>query len=159
MVRSSVRSALLAFICAAAAPLAFAAAPAAPVTAAAAVSSATPGPLAESLIITDTKVGTGKEAMAGAEVEVNYTGWLYRPLAKDFHGKQFDSSIGRGPFTFKLGAGMVIKGWDKGVAGMKVGGKRTLIIPGNMAYGSRGAGNDIPPNSALIFDVELLGVK
>ncbi len=157
MVRSSV---LLAFICAVAAPLASAAAPATPAApATAAVSSATPGPLAESLIITDTKVGTGKEAMAGAEVEVNYTGWLYRPLAKDFHGKQFDSSIGRGPFTFKLGAGMVIKGWDKGVQGMKVGGKRTLIIPSNMAYGSRSPSNDIPPNSALIFDVELLGVK
>ncbi len=161
MVRSSV---LLAFICAVAAPLASAATPAtpaAPATAAtAAVSSASPGPLAESLIITDTKVGTGKEAMAGAEVQVNYTGWLYRPLAKDFHGKQFDSSVGRAPFAFSLGKGMVIKGWDKGVQGMKVGGKRTLIIPSDMAYGARGAGNgEIPPNSALIFDVELLGVK
>ena len=157
MLRSSVSSILPAFTCAALAPLASAATPAA---APAAVSSATPGPLAESLIITDTKVGTGKEAMAGAEVQVNYTGWLYRPLAKDFHGKQFDSSVGRGPFVFPLGKGMVIKGWDKGVEGMKVGGKRTLIIPSDMAYGPRGAGNgEIPPNSALIFDVELLGVK
>lgn len=159
MLRSSVSSVLFAFICAIAAPLASAATPAT-APAAAAVSSATPGPLAESLIITDIKVGSGKEAMAGAEVQVHYTGWLYRPLAKDFHGKQFDSSVGRGPFVFPLGKGMVIKGWDKGVAGMKVGGKRTLIIPSDMAYGPRGTGNgEIPPNSALIFDVELLGVK
>lgn len=122
-------------------------------------SAATPGPVADKLIVTDSKIGSGKEAMAGAKVSVNYTGWLYRPLAKDMHGKQFDSSVGRGPFEFPLGAGMVIKGWDKGVAGMKVGGKRTLIIPSDMAYGSRGAGADIPPNSALIFDVELLDVK
>ena len=120
---------------------------------------ASPGPLADKLIVTDTKVGSGKEAMPGAEVLVNYTGWLYRPLAKDMHGKQFDSSLGRGPFSFSLGRGMVIKGWDQGVAGMKVGGKRTLIIPSDLAYGSRGAGADIPPNSALVFDVELLDVK
>lgn len=129
-------------------------------TAAEAASSATPGPLADKLIITDSKVGSGKEAMVGADVKVNYTGWLYRPLAKDFHGKQFDSSVGREPFVFGLGKGMVIKGWDKGVAGMKVGGKRTLIIPGDMAYGARGAANgEIPPNAALIFDVELLDVQ
>jgi FKBP-type peptidyl-prolyl cis-trans isomerase FkpA len=157
MLRSSVSSILLAFTCAALAPLASAATPVAATPAA--VSSASPGPAADALIMTDTKVGAGKEAMAGAEVEVNYTGWLYRPLAKDFHGKQFDSSVGRGPFIFKLGAGMVIKGWDKGVAGMKVGGKRTLIIPSDMAYGARSPSGDIPPNSALIFDVELLGVK
>ena len=118
-----------------------------------------PGPLADKLIVTDTKVGSGKEATPGTEVFVNYTGWLYRPLAKDMHGKQFDSSVGRGPFSFSLGRGMVIKGWDQGVAGMKVGGKRTLIIPSDLAYGSRGAGGDIPPNSALVFDVELLDVK
>jgi len=131
-----------------------------PVAAPVVVGSAAPGPAAEKLIVTDSKVGTGKEATAGTTVVVNYTGWLYRPMAKGFHGKQFDSSIGRGPFDFALGAGQVIKGWDKGVAGMKVGGKRTLIIPSDMAYGPRGAGNgDIPPNSALIFDVELLDVK
>ena len=108
----------------------------------------------------DTVVGKGKVAEAGKVVSVHYTGWLYRPLAKNSRGKQFDSSVGRGPFDFPLGKGMVIKGWDQGVAGMKVGGKRTLIIPGELAYGPRGAGNgDIPPNSALIFDVELLDVK
>ena len=124
------------------------------------MSSATPGPAADSLIVTDSKVGTGKEALAGTEVLVNYTGWLYRPLAKLSHGKQFDSSVGREPLAFKLGAGRVIKGWDQGVAGMKVGGKRTLIIPSELAYGPRGAGNgEIPPNSALIFDVELVDVK
>ena len=152
-------SVLLALICAAALPTAQAASAAAPAAPAAAVS-ATPGPAADSLIVTDSKVGTGKEAASGMEVVVNYTGWLYRPLAKNLHGKQFDSSVGREPLSFKLGAGRVIKGWDQGVAGMKVGGKRTLIIPSEMAYGARGAGNgEIPPNSALIFDVELLDVK
>ncbi|MDC8759641.1 FKBP-type peptidyl-prolyl cis-trans isomerase [Janthinobacterium fluminis] len=158
-------SVLFAVICAAAASMAQAAdkpasAPAAAsASATAAVTSATPGPVADRLIITDTKVGTGKEAQAGMDIAVNYTGWLYRPMAKDTHGKQFDSSIGRGPLPFKLGVGRVIKGWDQGVAGMKVGGKRTLIIPAELAYGARGAGADIPPNSALIFDVELLEVK
>ncbi|MFC3376749.1 FKBP-type peptidyl-prolyl cis-trans isomerase [Rugamonas sp. CCM 8940] len=124
--------------------------------------SATPGPEADSLIITDVKVGAGKEALSGSNVTVHYTGWLYRPLAKGLHGKKFDSSRdpGRDPFVFPLGGGKVIKGWDQGVIGMKVGGKRTLIIPGELAYGSRGApGGMIPPNSALIFDVELLDVK
>jgi FKBP-type peptidyl-prolyl cis-trans isomerase FkpA len=150
MMRASI---LLALVCAAAAPLTQAADQSAPAVA------ATPGPAADKLIVTDTKVGTGKEAMAGNQVVVNYTGWLYRPLAKDMHGKQFDSSVGRGPFAFRLGAGQVIRGWDQGVAGMKVGGKRTLIIPSNMAYGSRAMGADIAPNSDLIFDVELLDVK
>jgi FKBP-type peptidyl-prolyl cis-trans isomerase FkpA len=121
--------------------------------------SAQPGPAADQLIITDHKVGTGKEAMAGNVVRVNYTGWLYRPLAKNQRGKKFDSSIGREPLEFTVGRGMVIKGWDQGVQGMKVGGKRTLIIPAELAYGSRAMGNDIPPNSALIFDVELVEVK
>nr|WP_315222983.1 FKBP-type peptidyl-prolyl cis-trans isomerase [uncultured Duganella sp.] len=125
------------------------------------VGSATPGPAAEQLIITDTKVGTGKEASTGATVYMHYTGWLYRPLAKNMHGKQFDSSIPRGePLDFVLGAGRVIKGWDQGIQGMKVGGKRTLIIPSELAYGSRPSpGSGIPPNSALIFDVELMDVK
>jgi FKBP-type peptidyl-prolyl cis-trans isomerase FkpA len=154
MTRSSV---LFALICSVAASLAQAQAPA-PVPASAV--SLSPGPVADKLIVIDNKVGTGKEASAGSNVTVHYTGWLYRPLAKDSRGKRFDSSVGRGPFDFPLGKGMVIKGWDQGVAGMKVGGKRTLIIPSELAYGPRGAGNgDIPPNSALIFDVELLDVK
>lgn len=121
--------------------------------------SAQPGPAADQLIITDHKVGNGKEAMAGNTVRVNYTGWLYRPLAKNQRGKKFDSSVGREPLEFTVGRGQVIKGWDQGVQGMKVGGKRTLIIPAELAYGSRAMGNDIPANSALIFDVELVGVK
>ncbi len=112
------------------------------------------------LIKKDVKVGTGKEAAAGMTAVVNYTGWLYNAAAPDQHGAKFDSSIGRGPFSFPLGAGMVIKGWDQGVVGMKVGGKRTLIIPADMAYGKRGAGGGlIPPDAPLIFDVELLDVK
>ena len=134
---------------------------AAPATAPAPVvaGSAQPGPVADQLIITDHKVGHGKEAMAGNTVRVNYTGWLYRPLAKNQRGKKFDSSVGREPLEFTVGRGQVIKGWDQGVQGMKVGGKRTLIIPAELAYGSRAMGNDIPANSALIFDVELVEVK
>ncbi len=101
----------------------------------------------------DLKVGDGKEAKPGDTVSVHYTGWL-----KD--GKKFDSSRDHGkPFSFPLGAGQVIKGWDEGVAGMKVGGKRRLIIPSKLGYGERGAGSDIPPNSDLIFVVTLLDVK
>ena len=106
----------------------------------------------------DTVTGTGKEATAGATAVVNYTGWLYDPAAESKHGAQFDSSIGREPFSFELGAGRVIKGWDDGVQGMKVGGKRTLIVPAAMGYGDGGAG-PIPPGATLIFDVELLDVK
>jgi FKBP-type peptidyl-prolyl cis-trans isomerase FkpA len=111
------------------------------------------------LVKTDTEVGKGKEAVAGKTVEVHYTGWLHDPAAKDKRGKQFDSSRGRGPFSFPLGGGRVIKGWDEGVAGMKVGGKRTLVIPPELGYGARGAGGVIPPNATLVFDVELLDVK
>ncbi|MBX3335071.1 MAG: FKBP-type peptidyl-prolyl cis-trans isomerase [Nitrospira sp.] len=101
----------------------------------------------------DQAVGTGEAAVAGKNVSVHYTGWLE-------NGKKFDSSVDRGqPFSFPLGAGRVIKGWDEGVQGMKVGGKRKLTIPSDLGYGSRGAGGVIPPNATLIFDVELLGVK
>ena len=112
------------------------------------------------LIKKDVVVGEGDEATAGKSVSVHYTGWLYDEGAPDHHGKKFDSSRDRGePFEFRLGAGMVIKGWDQGVAGMKVGGQRTLIIPPDLGYGSRGAGGVIPPNATLVFDVELLGVR
>lgn len=104
----------------------------------------------------DTIVGEGAEAKAGQRVSVHYTGWLYTDGGK---GKKFDSSKDRGdPFGFGLGGGQVIKGWDEGVQGMKVGGARTLIIPPQLGYGARGAGGVIPPNATLVFDVELLGV-
>lgn len=100
----------------------------------------------------DEVVGTGEVAVAGKTATVHYTGWLE-------NGKQFDSSVDRGqPFSFRLGAGQVIKGWDEGVQGMKVGGKRKLTIPANLGYGARGAGGIIPPHATLIFNVELLGV-
>ena len=95
---------------------------------------------------------------AGDRVTVNYTGWLYLPAAPEHHGAKFDSSIGREPFTFRLGSGGVIAGWDHGVAGMQVGGKRTLVIPAALGYGEDGAG-PIPANANLIFDVELLGIE
>ena len=112
------------------------------------------------LIKTDVKLGTGTEATPGHNVKVHYTGWLYDAKAPDHKGAKFDSSRDRGePFEFPLGAGRVIKGWDVGVAGMKVGGMRTLIIPPDMGYGASGAGGVIPPNATLVFDVELLGVN
>jgi FKBP-type peptidyl-prolyl cis-trans isomerase FkpA len=111
------------------------------------------------LIKTDVKLGTGDLATPGKSVSVHYTGWLYDTAAPDHHGKKFDSSRDRHePFEFPLGAGRVIAGWDQGVAGMQVGGQRTLVIPPSMGYGARGAGGVIPPNATLVFDVELLGV-
>lgn len=108
----------------------------------------------------DTRAGTGTVATSGSDVTVHYTGWLYDENAPDKHGVKFDSSVDRGqPFTFLLGAGQVIRGWDEGVAGMKVGGKRTLLIPADLGYGSNGAGGVIPPGASLVFDVELLDVK
>jgi FKBP-type peptidyl-prolyl cis-trans isomerase FkpA len=108
----------------------------------------------------DTQVGTGREAEPGFNISVHYTGWLYDEKAADKKGQKFDSSVDRKqPFDFPLGAGHVIQGWDEGFAGMKVGGKRTLIIPSEMGYGARGAGGVIPPNATLVFDVELLDVK
>jgi FKBP-type peptidyl-prolyl cis-trans isomerase len=108
---------------------------------------------ASGLKYVDQVVGAGDVAVAGKTVSVHYTGWLE-------NGKKFDSSVDRGqPFSFPLGAGRVIKGWDEGVQGMKVGGKRKLTIPSDLGYGSRGAGGVIPPNATLIFDVELLGVR
>ena len=113
------------------------------------------------LQIVEVKTGTGAEAQIGKTVYVNYTGWLFKPFATKQHGKKFDSSLdaGRTPLDFQLGAGRVIKGWEQGILGMKVGGKRTLIIPASLAYGAKGAGGDIPPNADLIFDVELMDVK
>jgi len=108
----------------------------------------------------EVKQGTGTEATSGKAVVVHYTGWLYDTTKPNSHGAKFDSSRDRNePFGFVLGAGRVIKGWDDGVAGMKVGGQRTLVIPRQMGYGARGAGGVIPPNATLIFDVELLEVK
>lgn len=110
---------------------------------------------ASGLQFEDTVVGTGTAAAPGRNVTVHYTGWLYENGAQ---GEKFDSSKDRGePFVFPLGAGMVIKGWDEGVQGMKEGGQRTLIIPANLGYGTRGAGGVIPPNATLKFEVELLG--
>lgn len=109
-------------------------------------------PLPTELVITDIIVGSGAEAAPGSTVTVNYTGALP-------DGTVFDSSIGRGPFTFGLGAGQVIRGWDEGVAGMKVGGKRRLVIPANMAYGDQAVGGVIPANATLLFEVELLSVQ
>lgn len=113
----------------------------------------------DALIIVDTQPGTGTEATPGCRVLVHYTGWLFDAGAPGNKGRKFDSSRDRDePFAFPLGAGRVIPGWDQGVAGMKVGGRRTLVIPPGLAYGSRGAGGVIPPNATLVFEVELLEV-
>lgn len=118
---------------------------------------AAPVTLPGGTVVTDVKVGGGAVATPGQIVTVHYTGWLD---AAGKRGKKFDSSRDAGaPFAFPLGAGQVIAGWDDGVAGMKVGGKRTLVIPAERGYGARGAGADIPPGATLVFDVELLGVQ
>jgi FKBP-type peptidyl-prolyl cis-trans isomerase len=108
---------------------------------------------------TDLREGTGAMANSGQTAKVHYTGWLYDANAADNKGQQFDSSVGRGPFSFRVGGGQVIRGWDQGVQGMKVGGQRRLVLPPEFAYGARGAGNVIPPNATLVFDVELLDVR
>ena len=108
----------------------------------------------------DVKQGDGAEAVAGKTVIVHYTGWLYDPAAADGHGTKFDSSMDRKvPFDFMLGAGRVIKGWDQGVLGMKIGESRRLIIPADMAYGDSGAGGVIPPGATLVFDIELVAIE
>jgi peptidylprolyl isomerase len=117
----------------------------------------TPTTTASGLQYIDTVVGTGAAPQTGQTCVMHYTGWLYNDGQK---GKKFDSSVDRGdPFEFPLGQRRVIAGWDEGVASMKIGGKRTLIIPAALGYGARGAGGAIPPNATLMFDVELLGVK
>jgi FKBP-type peptidyl-prolyl cis-trans isomerase FkpA len=107
---------------------------------------------------TDLVVGTGTEATAGRTLSVHYTGWIYDPARPEAKGTQFDSSAGRAPFSFVLGTGNVIQGWHQGFPGMRVGGRRRLILPPNLAYGSTGNG-PIPPNATLVFDVELVGVQ
>jgi len=110
--------------------------------------------------VTELVAGNGAEAVAGKNVTVHYSGWLYDPAQPDSKGKPFDSSRDAGrPFTFSLGAGQVIAGWDQGVQGMNVGGQRRLVIPYHLAYGERGAGGVIPPRATLVFDVELLDVR
>jgi FKBP-type peptidyl-prolyl cis-trans isomerase FkpA len=109
---------------------------------------------------TDLQPGTGAEIKSGQNALVHYTGWLYDAAAPENKGKKFDSSVDRNePFEFPVGAGMVIKGWDEGVVGMKVGGKRRLVIPPEMGYGARGAGGVIPPGATLVFDVELVEIR
>lgn len=122
-----------------------------------AIAASTAPPLAD-LVVTDTVAGTGTTAAAGNTLTVHYTGWLYSPYAANKRGTQFETSVGKTPFSFRLGAGQVIEGWDKGMVGMKVGGKRTLMIPSRMAYGSR-ATNTIPANADLVFEVELVSVN
>jgi FKBP-type peptidyl-prolyl cis-trans isomerase len=124
----------------------------------------TPPPVAApapSVLVTDMVAGIGDEALPGMIVIVHYTGWLHDPAAKDQRGRKFDSSRDRGqPFSFPLGGGRVIRGWEQGIPGMKVGGTRRLVIPPDLAYGPRGAGNGvIPPNATLLFDVELRAVE
>ncbi len=108
--------------------------------------------------VTDLRVGTGAAASAGSTLSVYYTGWLYDGSNAEKKGKQFDASQPGRPFVFWLGAGQVIPGWEQGMVGMKVGGLRRLIVPSSLAYGRTGAGNSIPPNASLVFDIELLSI-
>ncbi len=110
------------------------------------------------LTISNPVTGTGTLAALGNNLTVHYTGYLYNPNVANFQGTRFDSSVGGQPFTFRLGAGQVIAGWDQGLVGMRVGGKRTLLIPSSLGYGAAGRGT-IPPNAGLVFDVELLAVQ
>jgi FKBP-type peptidyl-prolyl cis-trans isomerase len=108
---------------------------------------------------TDIRVGTGVEATPGRRVSVDYTGWLYDPILPENKGRQFDTSVGRQPYSLTLGTGGVIRGFDQGITGMKVGGRRRVVIPPDLAYGSTGSQDGvIPPNATLVFDIELLGV-
>jgi FKBP-type peptidyl-prolyl cis-trans isomerase FkpA len=107
----------------------------------------------------DIRVGTGADAVPGRTLTVRYTGWLYDPLQPEQKGRQFDSSVGGTPFVFTLGAGRVIRGWDQGVVGMKVGGLRRLVIPPELGYGTQGSPPVIPPNATLVFDIELLDAQ
>lgn len=159
MIRRTLSIALLA-----AAGVAYAQAPATDSTVPAVSASSPPAAVVapqDQLQVNETKVGTGAEAGPGMRVSVHYTGWLYKSMAPRQRGRKFDSSVDRGePIEFVLGVGQVIKGWDQGLQGMKVGGKRTLIIPYHLAYGKRGAPQGgIPAEADLIFDVELVGVK
>ncbi len=114
----------------------------------------------DGMTMTDTVKGKGPAAKRGNIVVVHYTGWLYDPTAPGNKGQKFDSSVDRGePFSFMVGAGRVIRGWDEGLVGMTVGSKRTLVIPPDLGYGSQGAGNVIPPNATLLFDIELLELR
>lgn len=136
--------------------------PASPQSESAPVAQAAPAEPAgvTALQIKDLKPGEGPAIAAGQTAEVNYTGWLYDTAAPDNKGKKFDSSVDAGrTFSFVLGAGQVISGWDQGVAGMKVGGQRRLVIPADLGYGASGAGDDIPPGATLVFDVDLVSIK
>ena len=131
-----------------------------PVASAPVASVAPNAPVRPAFTRTDLQVGTGREAQKGKGLRVHYTGWLYDPTRPDLKGRMFDSSRDRGPFDFVLGTGQVIPGWDQGFDGMKIGGRRRLIIPPDLAYGVDGAGNGIiPPNATLIFEMELLDVQ
>jgi FKBP-type peptidyl-prolyl cis-trans isomerase FkpA len=132
---------------------------AAPATAPASASTPATGTVAMPLTKTDLTPGAGAEIKSGQNALVHYTGWLYDAAAPENKGKQFDSSVGGEPFDFPLGGGRVIPGWDQGVVGMKVGGKRRLVIPPELAYGNAGAGGVIPPGATLVFDVELVEIQ
>lgn len=120
--------------------------------------SATPQPRGE-FAQTDVRVGTGADATPSRRLSVHYTGWLYDPTRPEQKGAQFETSVGRAPFAFTLGIGQVIRGWDQGVVGMKVGGLRRLVLPPELAYGAGGSPPVIPPNATLVFEIELLDVQ